>query len=114
MPHAGGVAEAQHAVVNGKVDAQDTFLAPKGARHAKRQRFVARLYGAGRPYDVLRLQRVEQRRAIDSKRCEFPHRELDENLLVLGAQHFDFGDVGHLKELAWSGCPRHGRGARDG
>ena len=44
---------------------------------------------AGRPYDVLRLQRSDQRRSVNSQAGEFLHREFDEDPLVLRSQQFD-------------------------
>ena len=53
----------------------------------------AGLDGAGGLHDVLRLQRGDQRGAIDAEAGELLHRELDEDLLVLRAQDLDLGDV---------------------
>ena len=49
--------------------------------------------------DVLRLQRGEQRRAIDAEAGELLHRELDEDPLVLRAEDFDLRDIGHEQQL---------------
>ena len=60
---------------------------------------VAGLDRAGRLHDVLRLQRGDQRRAVDAEAGELLHRELDEDPLVLGAQDLDLRDVGHVQQL---------------
>ena len=60
---------------------------------------VAGLDDAGRPHDVLRLQRGDQRRAVDAEAGELLHRELDEDPLVLRAQDLDLRDVGDLQQL---------------
>jgi hypothetical protein len=78
---------------------QYILLGPKRTGHLKRQRLVARLDRAGRLHHVLRLQRGEESRAIDTQAGELLHRELDEYLLVLSAQDFDLRDVAHVQEL---------------
>ena len=54
---------------------------------------------AGRPHDVLRLQRGDQGGAVDAEAGELLHREFDEDPLVLRAQNFDLGYVGHVQQL---------------
>src|SRR5574337_1012593 len=62
------------------------------------QSFIARLHRTGGAYDVLRLKRRDQGRAVNSERREPLHRELDENFLVLGAKDLDFGNVRHVEQ----------------
>ena len=93
------VAEAEHASADGEVDVQHVLLGSECARHPKRERLVAGLDRAGRLDDVLRLQRGDQRRAVDAQAGELLHRELDEDLLVLRAQDLDLRDVGHVQQL---------------
>ena len=93
------VAEAEHAPADDEVDAQHVLLGPERARDPQRQRLVAGLDRSGRLDHILCLQRAEQGRAVDAEAGELLHRELDEDLLVLGAQNFDLGDVRHLQEL---------------
>ena len=48
---------------------------------------------------VLCLQRRAQGRTVDTQRCQLLHRELDEDLFILGAQDFDFRDVWNAQKL---------------
>ena len=49
-------------------------------------------------HDVLRLKGGDQRRAVDPEAGELFHRELDEDPLVLRAQHLDLRHVGDLQQ----------------
>ena len=62
-------------------------------------RLVAGLDDAGRADLVLRVQRGQQRRAVDTEAASCSHRELDEDHLVLGADDVDLRDVGHVEQL---------------
>ena len=54
---------------------------------------------AGGPYNVLSLERGNERRAIEAEIGELLHRELDEDAFVLRPQHFDLRDVGNKEQL---------------
>src|SRR5262249_40885313 len=68
------------------------------ARNAERNFFLAGLQGAGRAYRILRLQRGNQRGAIDAQAGEFLGRELDDDLFILGAENLDLGNIRHLQQ----------------
>ena len=68
------------------VDAQDVLLGIECARDTKREFLVAGLHGAGGADRILRLQRGDQRAAIDPQARELLGREFDNNLLVLRAK----------------------------
>ena len=93
------VAEAEHASADDEVDVRDILLGSKRARHPQRKPLVPGLDRAGGLDDVLRLQRGDQSRAVDAQAGELLHRELDEDLFVLGAQDLDLRDVGHMQQL---------------
>ena len=78
---------------------QDVLLGLERAGDAQRQRLVAGLDRAGRPDDVLRLQRGDQRRAVDAEAGELLHREFDEDPLVLRAEDLDLRDIGDVQQL---------------
>ena len=48
--------------------------------------------------DVLRLQRGDQRRAVDAEAGQLLGGELDEDPLVLRAEDFDLGDIRHMQQ----------------
>ena len=81
-----------------KVDRQNVLLGLERAGDAKRDPFVAGLHDAGRADGVLRLQRGDQVAAVDAQSCELLGRELDEDLLVLGADDLDLRHVGHAQQ----------------
>ncbi len=64
-----------------------------------RDRLVPGLDDAGRPDHVLGLQGGQQGAPVDAEARQLPHRELDEDHLVLGTQDLDLRDVGHLEQL---------------
>ena len=77
----------------------NVLLGLERAGDPQRQLLVAGLDRAGGLDDVLRLQRGDQRRAVDAETGELLHRELDEDPLVLRAQDLDLRDVGDLQQL---------------
>jgi hypothetical protein len=88
-PHGGDVAEAQRAVADGEVDVENVLFGGERAGDPERQRLVAGLDRPARAHDILRVKRAHQRRPVDAERGELLDRELDEDLLVLGAQDLD-------------------------
>ena len=95
----GDVAQADHAAVGDEVDAENVLLGPEGAGDAHQDLLVAGLHHAGRRDGVLRLQRRDQRGAVDAQAGQLLGRELDVDALVLGAQDVDLGDVRQLEQL---------------
>ena len=111
--HFGDVAQPDQAAVRQEIDVEQVVFGPERAGDADRQLFVAGLDRTGGNHGVLRLQRGDQRGAVDAEAGELPGREFDIDLLVLRAEDLDLGDVGNLQQLA-SGCPRRNRAIRDG
>ncbi len=98
-PDGGDVAEANHASADREVGRQNVLLGPKRARNPDRQDLVAGLDQARRLDDVLRLQRCDHGRPVETEIGELLGRELDEDPLVLRAENLDLRDVGHVQEL---------------
>ena len=94
----GDIAQPQHAPADGEINAGDVLLGAKRTGHSDRHGFVAGLYFARWPDDVLRLKRSDQRAAIDAEACQLPHRELDENPFVLRAENLDLRNVGQAEQ----------------
>ena len=94
----GDVAEADRAVADHEVDVQDVELGIERARDPQREPLVAGLQDARGPHRVLRLERRDQGRIVEAERGEALGRELEEDLLVLGADDLDLRDVGHQQQ----------------
>ena len=94
----GDVAQADHAAVRDEVDVPQVLFGFEGAGDAQQQLLIAGLDGAGRADDVLRLQGGDQRGAVDPEAGELLHRELDEDPLVLRAEHLDLRYVGDQQQ----------------
>ena len=98
MGDGGDVAEPEHAAValdrrlRHRLDAIER--AGDAQRHALRRGF----HRAGRHDVVLLGERIEQRLRRDAERRQLGMRELDEDLLVLGAVEVDLGDARHLQQ----------------
>ena len=73
-------------------------LGAERARNADQKLLVAGLQGAGGTDRVLRLQRGDQGRPVDSKTGELLRRKLDEDLLVLRAEDLDLRHVRNLQQ----------------
>ena len=93
------VAEADDPAVGDEIDGQDVLLGPERARDADEDLLVPGLHHARRGDGVLRLQRGDQRGAVDPEAGQLLGRELDVDALVLRAEHVDLGDVRQLQEL---------------
>jgi len=72
---------------------------PEGARHPQREFLVTGAHDARRPHHVLRLQAGEDGRLVEAEAREPLDRELDEDLLVLGAEQVDLVTVRHQQHL---------------
>ena len=96
---AGDVAETDRPPVGDEVDVPDVLLRVEGARDAQREGLRAGLDRPGRQDQVLRPERVRERRRVQAEAGELPGGELDEDGLVLGAEQLDLGDVRHLQQL---------------
>ena len=94
----GDVAQRHEAVADDEVDRLDVVLGVEGARHAQEDPLVAGLQDAGGPDQVLRLQLREQGRVGEAEAGEPRGGELEEDLLVLGAEDLDLRDVGHREQ----------------
>jgi hypothetical protein len=111
--HLGDVAEPDNAVAGDEVDVQKVELGIERAGHSQRDLLVAGLQHAGGPHGVLRLQRRHNSRIVEAQGGQPLGRELEKDLLVLGAQDLDLGDVGHQQQ-ARAARPRRNRAARAG
>ena len=94
----GDVAETDGTIADREVDVQDVELGIERARDPQRQPLLAGLQDAGGPHRVLRLQGGDQRRIVEAERGQALGRELEEDLLVLGADDLDLRDVGHQQQ----------------
>ncbi len=97
-PHGGDVAQADVAPAEHQVDRLDVALGVEGAGDAHEHALLLGVQDAGRADHVLRLQRRHDRAVVQAQAGEAFGRELDEDLLVLRAQHLDLRDVGHLQQ----------------
>ena len=97
-PDVGNVAQSEQAAVRGDVDRQNVEFGFECAGDAQRDPLVARFQRAGRADRVLRLKRGDQGGAIDPQSRELLGGELDDDLLVLGAEDLDLGDVGDAQQ----------------
>jgi hypothetical protein len=93
-PDIGNVAQSKQAAVRSDVDRQNIEFGFERTGNAKRNPFITRLQGPGRTDCVLPLQRSDQSRAVDPQTRKLFGRKLDDDLLVLGAEDRDLGDVG--------------------
>ena len=93
------VAQADCPAVRDEVDGQDVLLGPERARDADEYLLVAGLHHARGGDGVLRLQRCDQRGAVDAQPRQLLGRELDIDALVLSPEDVDLGDVRQLQEL---------------
>ena len=82
-----------------KLTARRSCLGAERAGNAHQDLLVPGLHHARGGDRILRLQRGNQRRAVDAEPGHLFGRELDIDALVLRAQDVDLGDVGHLQEL---------------
>ena len=94
----GDVAQADDPVAGDEVDVQEVELGIERARDPQRDPLVAGLQDACGPDGVLRLERGDQRRIVEAQRGQALGRELEEDLLVLGAEDLDLGDVGDQEQ----------------
>ena len=68
------------------------------AAHAQEHALLFGLHDAGRTHRVLCLQCCHDGRKVETQPGQSVGRKLDEYLLVLRAQHLDFGDVGNQQQ----------------
>ena len=90
--------ETDGAAVGDEVDVQQVLLGIERARDPQRDLLVTGLQDARGPDRILGLQRRDQRRIVEAEGGEPLGRELEKDLLVLGAQDLDLRDVGHQQE----------------
>ena len=84
--------------VGKEIDVEQVGLGTEGARNTQRDGLVAGLELARGTDRVLRPQRRDQRRPVDAEAGELRDRELDEDLLVLGADELDLRHVRNLQQ----------------
>ena len=97
-PDGRDVAQPDQPAVGQEVDVEQVRFRPEGARNPERNRLVAGLELARGTDRVLRPERRDQRRPVDAEAGELRHRELDEDLLVLGADELDLRHVRNLQQ----------------
>ena len=97
--HMRDVAQPDYPVVGDEVDRQDVLLGPERARDADEDLLVPGLHDPRGGDGVLRLQRRDQRGAVDPEAGQLLGRELDIHPLVLGPEDVDLRDVRQLEEL---------------
>ena len=97
--HGGDVAQAEDAVAGDEVDRLDVALGVEGAGDAQEHALVLGLDRC-RPGARGSAPAASPAIVVQSRRRpgELLGRELDEDLLVLRAEHLDLGDVGHLQQ----------------
>ena len=100
------VAQPDDPVVGDEVDRQDVLLGPERARDADKDLLVPSLHDARGGNGVLRLQRRDQRGAVDAEAGQLLGRELHVHPLVLGPQDVDLRDVRQLRGAACGSRPR--------
>ena len=88
-PDLGDVPERHQAVSHRQVDRLDVVLGFEGAGHAQEDPLLSGLQDAGRPDEVLRLQLPEQGGIREAEAREPCGGELEEDLLVLGAENLN-------------------------
>ena len=81
-----------------KLTASMSSAVSKAPETRTEQALVPGLHHAGRQHQVLRLQRLDQRRVVQPEPGQPLGREFDEDYLVLRAQDLDLRDVGHLQQ----------------
>ena len=108
----GDVAEPEHPAVRFDRRFRDRLDAVERAGDAQRHALRGRLDRAGRDDAFCLRERIEQRLRRNSERRQLGMRELDEDLLVLGAVEIDLGDARHLEEAAGAGLRRPFSAAR--
>jgi hypothetical protein len=94
----GDVAQADDPVAGDEVDREQVGLGLERAGDPQEQPLVAGLHHAGGADDVLRLQRRGQLREVQLEPGQALGREFQEDLLVLGAEELDLGNVRDLQE----------------
>ncbi len=94
----GDVAQADDAVAGDEVDVQEVELGIERARDPQRDPLVAGLQDACGPDGILRLERRDQSRIVEAEGGQALGRELEEDLLVLGAEDLDLRDVGDQQQ----------------
>ena len=92
------IAEPEHPAVAFDRRLRHRLDAVERAGDAQRHALRGGLDRAGRHDVVLLGERIEQRLRRDAERRQLGMRELDEDLLVLGAVEVDLGDVRHLQQ----------------
>ena len=94
----GDVAEPEHPAIALDRRLRHRLDAIERAGDAKRHALRGGLDRAGRHDIVLLGERIEQRLRRNPERRQLGMRELDIDLLVLGAVEIDLGDAGHLQQ----------------
>ena len=94
----GDIAEAKHPAVAFDRRLRDRLDAIERAGDAQRHALRGGLHRAGRHHIVLLGERIEQRLRRDPERRQLGMRELDEDLLVLGAVEIDLGHPRHFQQ----------------
>ena len=97
-PHGRDVAQPDQPAVGQEVDVEQVRFRPEGARDPQRDRLVAGLEFARGADRVLGPQRRDQRRTVDAEPGQLRDGELDEDLLVLGADELDLRHVRNLQQ----------------
>ncbi len=87
------------AVLRDEVDGEHILLGPERARDADEDLLVSGLHDARGGDGVLRLQRGDERGAVDPEARQLLLREFDVDALVLRAEDVDLGDVRKLQKL---------------
>ena len=82
-----------------KLTRADVLLGAERAGHLHEDLLVRGLHHARRRDRVLRLQRVDQRLPVELQAGQLSRRELDVDLLVLGAEDVDLGDILDAQQL---------------
>jgi hypothetical protein len=96
--YGGYVAQPQQPAVGDEVRLEDVLLGLEGAGHPQREFLVAGAHHARRAHHVLRAQSREDGRLVEAEAGEPLGGELDEDLLVLGAEQVDLGHVGQQQQ----------------
>ena len=86
--------------LNAEVDGLEALFRGELARHAHRDLLRSCIDGAAGLDGVLRLQRLDQAGKVEPHGGELLGGELQVNLLVLGADQIDLGNVRNAEQLA--------------
>ena len=96
--HRCDIGQPNHPVPHREVHVEKIGFRLESPGYAQGHGLIPGLERTRRTHDVLALQGRQQNRPVDAQIGQFPHREFDEDPLVLGADDLDLGYVGNEQE----------------